>query len=403
MLANHLNSINIFDNVDKMFVTTVLVVSITSLLYRLMGRFDKPMVLGGLLAGVIIANLHLPQAYFDLDSCAHLGDVGLVLFMMLLGAQFDYKIVLEKKSNTLISLGSIILPFCCGLFIAKYLYFYNKGSDTAVPFFQFSIIIGLSISISAFSLISMFLSHTNLVHKKISQITLLAAATDDIFFWVIFGAIIIHFQTNNIIMINESIIFVTYIILLIFVFPRLVRYIANRINSAQQMLGFIVCGCFLSAILADSVDLHQVFGGFIFGLMLPRDNPHVLLIRNRLEDFVNVILLPIFFAKIGAMANINIITNQKIILIGLILALIAFSTKFIGAYVSSRLLHISKYESAFLASLLNIRGVVEIVMIKVAWEIGLINLNILTIFIIVAMVTTWVATWLAICFKRFLN
>jgi Kef-type K+ transport system membrane component KefB len=298
--------------------------------------------------------------------------------------------------------GGVVLPLLSGMWFSSFIFPLNHGAGAQVSASQFALLIGLSMSIAAFTLVSLFLSHANILNQKIGHVGLLAAGMDDVFFWIVFGGMLVFYQNNEMIKINESILFAVYLFCLIFVFPRIVREIVKRIKSAATMMGFLVVGCFLSAIIADAVDLHQICGAFAFGLMLPRDNPLILQVRSDLDNFVTIFLLPVFFAKIGAMANIALFTNSSVIVFGVLATIIAFATKFLGVYTSSRLIGYHKYESAFLASLLNMRGVVEVVMMKVAWEVGLITIETFTVLIIMALATTWLATALALYFKEYI-
>jgi Kef-type K+ transport system membrane component KefB len=111
-----------FDSFNKMLITIALVTVLTSLLYKAMGAMNKPIVLGGILSGVILANLHLSPNYFDLNSCNILGDFGATLFMMLMGLQFRVTTFTHRKVNLVIAAVSLILTLSVGLLSAKYLY-----------------------------------------------------------------------------------------------------------------------------------------------------------------------------------------------------------------------------------------------------------------------------------------
>lgn len=391
---------NVFDSVDQMFLTVIIVVVVTALFYRLMGRYNKPMVFGGLIAGWLLANLHLPKAYFDLDSCSNLGDIGIILFIMLQGTRFEYATILKRKTNLIIPFFSVATTFCGGIVLAHYIYPLNKQAAVSLTLSEFSFLIGLACSIAAFSLVSLFIAHTNLLSRRIAHVALLSAASDDVIFWLLFAGILLYFQTNLIIRVDEILLMILYLLTLIFVFPRLIHMIVAKITSTRAMLGFMIGGCFVSAILADAVNLHQIFGSFIFGLLLPRDNPHIAEIRVRMEDLVNVVLLPIFFAQIGSIANIAIIKEFNMVLIGILFSLIIFMTKAGGVYFSSRFLNYKPQEAVFLAGVLNFRGIVEVVTLKVAWGIGLITIQVMTVLIIMCLITNLIATYIAFLTKN---
>jgi Kef-type K+ transport system membrane component KefB len=392
--------LNIFDNIDRTFFTVIVIISFTALLYRFVGRFNKPIVLGGLFAGVIIANLNLPPQYFDLNSCSALGDMGISLFMMLLGAKFELA-KLQKPSATALMAGcGLLLPFVAAIMVAAKIYPLNAAAPSHISLFHFAILLGLAMATSAFSLVSMFLHHSFLMRHKVAQVALLVSGVDDFLFWIIFGGILIYYQTNAIFKLGETLGLTLYLLALVFVFPRLIKWMVLRISKVSSMLGFLVVGCFTSAVIADAVDLHQVFGAFVFGLLLPRDNQLIKQVCKPLQNFVDMILLPIFFAKIGASANINIFADSQILWVGLWIAVVAFCSKFLAIYWSGRLLGYSLVECKFMASILNMRGVVEVVMLKVAWEVGLITLSVFTTLIIMSVITGWLATSGALVFGR---
>ncbi len=115
--------INVFDGVDKSFLTLAVIIALTGILYRVMGKYNRPMVMGGLVAGFILTNLHLPTTYIDIDSCSEIGSVGIVLFMMGLGASFDLEIINERRANMLVSLGGgcCLYSLVCGFLLLYFL------------------------------------------------------------------------------------------------------------------------------------------------------------------------------------------------------------------------------------------------------------------------------------------
>jgi Kef-type K+ transport system membrane component KefB len=387
------NYLNYHYYMDKVFLTMSVIIIITLLIYKIASRFGKPIVVGGIVAGMILSSSHIPVKYFDIDSCASLGSIGLVLFMMLLGSQLDFHQFTAKKSNVAITIISILVPFICGaLFVPELIHLGFVNSYQQEHIFTFTAFIGLSISMAAFPIISMFIGHSGLINSPIGKFAIFCASIDEIVFWCLLTIIMIYFQKNNATHAYHPTYIILYLLFVFLVVPHLIKLIIEYIKSERAMIGFIISGCFLSATIADFANLHPVIGGFLFGIMLPKDNASIKHIRHGLNDFVNIALLPIYFVKTGIDANIHAAFNLKVVYIGLILTLIALGGKFIGSYIVGKILGYTRDESILLGSILNIRGVLEIALLNIGLEIGFISNQLYSMLIIMTLITTWIAT-----------
>lgn len=138
--------------------------------------------------------------------------------------------------------------------------------------------------------------------------------------------------------------------------------------------------------------------------MLPRDNATITQIRINLEEFITVFFLPIFFAEVGILANTDLLADIHLLPLSLFVSVVAFASKFLSVFIPNSYIYKNSYgESAFLASLLNIRGVTEIIMMKIFYEIGFISTPIFTIFVVSAILTTWCATSLVFYFRKYVS
>jgi Kef-type K+ transport system membrane component KefB len=384
-------------------------------------KFDRPIVLGGIMAGVIIHHFNIPAKYFDVSTCSGLGQMGIVMFMMIVGNQLDYKKLFIHKTQMPLTILNMLIPFVLGFVFAGFL-LHNQSwingphqsfiADYSGPStntanatdphlnLMFQIFIGLTISMTAFPILSMFLRHTNLADTRIGNIALICGFVDEILFWIILGVILIASQKNDIITSFAPIDFIAYLIFIIIIAPRLLAYIVSKIKQKSTMLGFLIIGCFASAALADSVNLHQVFGGFLFGLILPRNNEMINSLRKNLFLIINTVLLPIYFVETGIAANIHISLNYITLLLIITLTFIALLGKFSGAFITGKLMGASNTESVLLGSLLNMRGIIEIVLLNVGLDIGIINDKIYTILLIMTMLCTFFATSVSLHLRK---
>lgn len=388
---------NYFDSIDRLFLTITIIIAVTYIVYAVGMKFKRPLVLSGLIAGIIINHLHLPHRYFDISTCGGLGDIGIVLFMMLLGSQFHFKNLFQHKKDVTISLISISIPLLVGFFFAPLLVKYDATTHVnASTMTTFSIFIGIAVSMTAFPLLSLFISHTNLINSKIGNLAVLCGSVDEVVFWLLLGAVLILSQKSEVLghyAINGAI---AYAVFIIFAAPRIIKFFCSKISSNRNMLGFMLIGCFLSAILADIVNLHEIFGAFLFGLLLPMDNHHVQKAREQINEFIVLMLLPIYFVKSGMLTNFHIMFNEKIIILSILITLIAIVGKFTGAFVTGRMLGYTKAESILLGSLLNMRGIIEVVILNIGLELDIISKSIYSMLIIMTIISNFLATTISL-------
>lgn len=394
MIATNISSLN------TVFITMVMIIGLTSLLYLVMGKMNKPIVLGGLLAGMILSNLHLPANVFNLGSCSIFGDFGITIFMMITGVRFKFATFTKRKYNLSIIFISTCFTFTFGFICAPFIYHLNSAAEASLTLFQFSLLLSISLATPAFTLVSLFLNQTHLLRLNISQVALLLSFCEDLIFWIFLAYILLSTQTNGIIQANESLLIGTFLFGSLIIGRPLVRVITNKIQSSQYMLFFLLIGTCLFAVLADSIDLHQIIGAFIFGLLLPKNNKIINKIINPLEKIASVFLLPIFFAQIGGITNIVVIHDVDLVLIGGVLTIVALVSKFCGAFIGAKILKYSNVEAGFLGGLLNLRGIFEVVVIKISWEVGLISEKLFIILVIMAIVSAWFSTTIALWFRN---
>ena len=395
---------NYFDDIDRMFLTVTLTMVVTYIVYTISVYLKNPQVLAGLIAGLIISHMHIPKHYFDISSCGGLGDIGIALFMMLLGSQFDIKQLLKRKTDIFIPVLSIIIPFILGFLFAPILIKYDiekyvNPEDTTI----FCIFIGLMFSMTAFAVMSMFISQTEIMGSKIGNLAILCGSIDEFLFWVLLGIVLIFYQESETLSHYAMYGAIAYVIITLFACPYLMRLIIPKITSDRGMMGFMIFGCFLSAVISDIVNLHVVFGAFLFGLMLPPDNRHIRNAKYQLQNLVALVLLPIYFVKAGMYTNLHFFFNTQVLILGISVTLLATFGKFAGAFVTGTAMGYSKTESILLGSLLNIRGVIEIMVINIGLELHIISVSVYSILVIMTLVSNFMATALSLRIHQFIQ
>src|SRR6185437_6252854 len=396
--------LNLFDNVDKLFFTLSVIVTATFIISQLLYKLGKPIVVAGIIAGLIVQHIPLPKSFFDPETCQAFGTLGIVIFMMLVGSQLDYDNLIKRRVNLLISTLPLVIPFIIGYLCSIFIVHVHLASEIGKrDQLLFDIFFALAMSMTAFPLLSMFLANNTRINQRIAHLALFCASTSEIVFWVVLGFVLIYFQHSGVITNLRPFDIVYYLLFIFGVAPRLIRYIVSKITTMRSMLGFIMVGCLFSAALSDLVDLHQVFGGFIFGVLLPRDNELIKEINRRLSDLITSLLLPAYFFETGTNANLNFIWSYTTIFLIVGITLIASIGKFGGAIATGRLMGYNMKESALLGSLLNMRGVFEIMLLNVGLDIGIINNQIYTILIIMTLLTTLSSTLMSPWINKFIK
>ncbi|MCC2625311.1 MAG: hypothetical protein K0R14_1184 [Burkholderiales bacterium] len=396
--------LNLFDNVDKLFFTLSIIVTVTFVISQLLYKLGKPIVIAGILAGLIVQHIPISRKFFDPSSCDALGKLGIVIFMMLVGSQLDYHHLIKRRVNIIVSTLPLVIPFIIGYLCSVFIVHIHLASEVGKrDQLLFDLFFALAMSMTAFPLLSMFLANNSRINKRIAHLALFCASTSEVVFWVMLGFVLIYFQHSAVLINLRPFDILFYLVFIIGVAPRLIRYVVGKITSIRGMLGFILVGCLLSAALSDLVDLHQVFGGFIFGVLLPRDNELVKKIHNRMSDLITSLLLPAYFFATGMNTNLNFIWNPTTIILIIGITMIASISKFGGAFATGRLMGYNMKESALLGSLLNMRGVFEIMLLNIGFEIGIINNQIYTILIIMTLLATFSSTMLSPWFNNFVD
>ena len=395
---------NYFDLTDKIFFTLAIVIIVTCISYKFTIKLGKPMVIGGIISGFILSHVPLSEKYFNIDQCTILGNLGIVMFMMFVGTEFNFKRLLVNKTNIILPVILVLVPFILGFTIYPLLLSLGLIDAYGIQHkWMVALFIGLALSMSTFSILIMFVNNTSLRFSRIGKIAIFCATFEEGAFWIIFGIILAFFQQNLEIKIAPMVYLIAYLIFVIFISPYVIKKIVNKISTELTMLGFIVVGCLLSAVLADLVNLHPIFGGFIFGVLLPKNNHIIHKLRGYLMEFIIIILLPIYFVKTGMDASTNLSFDSITIIISVIMIAVSFLGKYGGAFIVGRIWNFSNNEVMILGSLLSIRGTMEVAILNVGHEVGLLGTKPYSALIIMTLVTTWLATTLSSFFNKHKN
>lgn len=386
-------------------VAVVLVVARTvGALFRLI---HQPQVVGEMAAGIMLGPSLLgwvapgvSAALFPVESLGYLNtlsQLGLVLFMFLVGIEFDARLLEGRRRAALVtSHVSIVAPFVLGAALALYLY--PRLAESHVHFLGFALFMGAAMSITAFPVLARILAERNLLHTRVGALTIACAAIDDVTAWSILAIVIAVVRADAVatplwLTLAGS---ATFILLMLFVVRPalgwLESYYHSRGRLTQDMLAITLLLLLASAWTTEWLGVHALFGAFALGAVMPRDPGLTHDITGRLEDVTVVFLLPLFFAFTGLRTSLDLVSGGELWLYAGLILLVAVAGKFGGSSIAARITGLPWRESVALGILMNTRGLMELVILTMGLELGVISPTLFTMMVMMALATTFMTT-----------
>ncbi|NKQ27393.1 cation:proton antiporter [Streptomyces galbus] len=372
------------------------------LLARVLGmlarRLNQPAVIGEVLAGIALGPtlFHgaISDALFPADIrplLSALAAVGVVVFMFLVGLEWDAGMIRGSGSLAAsVSFSSILLPFGLGAALALYL-MDDYGTDDRTAFMLF---MGIAMSITAFPVLARILTDRGMTRTPLGVVALACASIDDVLAWSLLAAVVAISGSAG----PEQwrlLLAVPYLLGMFFVVrPLLQRYVARRPSHqlTPTVFASVLVGLLVSAAVTEWVGLHYIFGAFLFGVILPRTgNERVRhAVQERLSHLSGTLLLPVFFLVAGLKVDLSGLDTGGLGALGLIL-LVAVGGKFTGAFTAARLNRMPLRQSAALATLMNTRGLTELIVLNVGLQLGFLSRDLYSLMVVMAVVTTAMA------------
>ncbi|GAC68654.1 cation:proton antiporter [Gordonia soli] len=376
---------------------------------RIARAFRQPPVIGEMAIGIALGpSLFglLPGApdewLFPTDVRPLLGalaQIGLVLFMFIVGLELDLRITRgRERAAGSISIASIVLPFVLGAGLGVLIYpSHDVVGGEQISKLGLSLFLGIAMSITAFPILARILTDRGMQRTVPGVFSLAAAAIDDIVAWTLL-ALVIAIITGGSPLAIARIVGLTLVyaaVMFLVVRPLLRKLVAWRDAAGRltpDILAVILVGLFLSSAATDVIGIHQIFGAFVFGAVMPRVGAGALTrdIFERLEQVSVLLLLPMFFVVTGLTVDIAGIGGTGWWQLILVL-IVAMSGKFVGAYFGARVSGIPQRQSAAISVLMNTRGLTELVILTAGRELGVLSDDLFAMMVIMALVTTIMA------------
>ena len=386
-------------------IAFVLLVGI--LLGNLAPRFRQPAVIGEVLAGIalgpsVLGQLpgNLPNKLFPADTrplLSAVSQVGLTLFMFMVGWEFEKRMLRPYRGvAAAVSLSSVALAFGLGVAVATALYpHHHTVAGHHISFLTFSTFMGAAMSVTAFPVLARILTDNRLTHTRIGTLALASAAVDDILAWCMLAYVsaLVTSRGPGDLMQVLALAALYVVVMFLVVRPalaRIVGYFAER-QQWRNLLVLLAAGTFLSSYATTWIGIHNIFGAFLFGFIMPRE-PAIELVEHLRKPLghISTVLLPVFFIVTGLGVDINGLGSRQYLELAAIIAT-ACAGKLLGAMIPARAFGLSWRESRALGLLMNTRGLTELIILNTAVQLGVLDSQMFTMMVIMALVTTALA------------
>ncbi len=386
-------------------ITVILAVCrLTGSLFR---KIHQPRVVGEMFAGILLGPSLLgwiaPQfsAYLfppsSLGFLNALSQVGVVIFMFLVGLGINPKeLKHQSHAAVLVSHVSITAPFVLASLLALYLY--PRLSDDSVTFTNFALFMGAAMSITAFPVLARILNERDMMQSRLGTVAIACAAVDDVTGWCILAYIVVliraaHGTTSIWMTLGGILLFAAVMIYGVrFLLRGLERTFQKYGEISENRMAFLLLLALASALCTERLGIHLLFGSFLMGAIMPKEPKFVRYILDRFETITITLLLPLFFAFTGLRTNVGLLKGPTMWFYCGLIILVATGGKLGGSTVAGWLSGMPLREAAGLGTLMNTRGLMELVILNIGLDIKVISPALFSMMVIMALFTTFMTT-----------
>ncbi|KAJ8295666.1 K(+)/H(+) antiporter 1 [Rhodotorula toruloides] len=380
-------------------VQAFIIVALSRLLHFFLRYLRQPKVIAEVIAGILIgpsAMGRIPgftSTIFPAQSVPFINlvaNLGLVLFLFLVGIEVDFSLFRRNaKLSSSISLVGLVVPFALGAAISKGIY-ERFIDDSKVHFGTFLLFVATAMAITAFP-------------NYVGVVVLSAGVGNDVVGWVLLAlAIALTNASTGLIVLYVLLTAIGWILLLWFVARPILKYLGRKTRSfgehgpSQSMTAFTLFLVLTSAWITDRIGIHAIFGAFLVGLVVPKEIRGPL--TEKIEDLVTVLFLPLYFALSGLKTDLGLLKDGSIWGWTFAVIIVAFLSKFLSCGLVAKGFGLDWRESGAVGSLMACKGLVELIVLNVGLNAGILNPPVFAMFVVMALVTTFATTPLTLAF-----
>lgn len=362
-------------------------------------------IIVGILLGPSLFGLIAPDTFAYVfrsvppEPMQMLSQIGLVLLMFQIGLEFDFSHLTERRNRRAVvwvSVASLALPFMLGLGVG---YVSAPVLSPGVDVTASALFVATAFSITALPILGRIMMEFGMTRSQLGVIAISAAAINDVVGWLLLALVtmltVSNFDAPG--FAAKVGMVVAFLLLCWFAVRPLLKSLMRRFDVernglSHNLLGIVLAVVFLASMTTFQLGIFAIFGGFMMGVILHDEGAFVQAWKDRIGPFVLVFFLPIFFTYTGLRTNIGSLDSMEAW--GWCLLVVGFATvgKFGGAYVSARAVGLNRHEASILGIMMNTRALMELIIINVGFDLGVISQQMFTMLVIMAIVSTVVTS-----------
>jgi len=392
------------DLLPRILIALVTIVVSARVIGTIFQWIGQPRVIGEVVAGIVLGPSLLGQVWpqasaFLLPASVFpvlgiLAQLGVILYMFLVGLELNAELLRSKAHTTVaISHASIVLPFLLGSLLALALH--SRYAPEGINFTSFSLFMGVAMAITAFPVLARILTDLGIDKTELGVVALSCAAADDVTAWCLLALVVGVIKAEISGAVVTAVLAAGYICLMFgLARPWVERWLHSPSGSrlSKDTAAWVLVAVLASSLATEAIGIHAIFGAFLLGAMIPHDSEVARAFRTKLEDVVSVLLLPTFFAITGAKTQIGLLSQPYDWLICGIIIVAATVGKFGGTLVAARFTGIDWRTSSALGVLMNTRGLMELIVLNIGLDLGVISPTLFAMMILMALITTLATT-----------
>lgn len=389
------------------FLQLAIILGVCRLVGFLARKIGQPQVVGEMIAGVLMGPTffglllpHIQRQVFPsgapMSILYTVSQVGLMLYMFLIGVEFDTNLIRSRlRSAASVSLAGILTPMILGGLLTLLLIHQPGLFAPSVNVGEAMLFLGASISITAFPMLARIIFERGLTGTSLGTLVLAAGSTDDAISWCILAVVLAVFKQNATIAVLAVVGGILYAVVTLTIGKSLLSHLGKMTNRlggiTGPMLAMILLLVMFCGWLTDTIGIYSIFGGFILGVAMPR-GLFAKQLKNIMEPLVTNFLLPLFFVYSGLNTSLGLVNSWLLWGIATLIIVVAICGKGVACWFAALLNKEAHREALAIGSLMNARGLMELILLNIGLQQGIITPTLFTMMVLMAIITTLIAS-----------
>ncbi|KAF9651705.1 cation/H+ exchanger [Thelephora ganbajun] len=392
-------------------IQLLVIIGMTQLLAIPLGKIKQPRVIAEVIGGIILGPTvmgripHFSKTIFPPESLPLLvltSNIGITLFLFLVGLEVDVRLMKRNgRSAALISVLGLVVPLGLGAAIAVPLY--HTFISHTVNFGYFILFVAVAVGITAFPVLCRILTELKLLDTTVGVVVLAAGVGNDVVGWVLLAlTVTLVNASGGLTALYVFLVGIGYVIFMLWPVRWAFRFLLKKSGSLATgqpttlVMTVTLLMVFVSAFLTDIIGIHPIFGGFVAGLIIPHDNGFAIALVEKFEDLVSILLLPLYFALSGLRTNLGLLNNGITWGYTILLCVVSFLAKFLPCAITAKFCGFNFRESGAIGALMSCKGLVELIVLNIGLQAGVLDTRTFSMFVLHALVLTFITTPLTI-------